>query len=124
MIPPRFRKGSCGFEKDSPSDLDQPMDPLTGLLGGPWLTACSTARPKRLLSDDDEIVKFSDAPADQKMRAAVLHGYGDTSEIFVQKIYLPLELVRSGPMIIRHRSGTRPAQSCSVPVCVPVFSTP
>ncbi len=71
------------------------VDALNGLLGTPWLQSCTTTRPKMVSSpEEDDLVQFAGAPEDRKMRAAVLHGFGDTSEIYNQKIPLPVELVK------------------------------
>ena len=69
------------------------MDAFGGLLGGPWLQACTTSRPKTHSTEEDDLIHFNGAPEDRKMRAAVLHSFGDSSEIYSQKIPLPLELV-------------------------------
>jgi hypothetical protein len=69
------------------------MDAFGGLLGGPWLQACTSSRPKSFSNEEDDLVQFDGAPEDRKMRAAVLHSFGDSSEIYSQKIPLPLELV-------------------------------
>jgi hypothetical protein len=70
------------------------MDAFGGLLGGPWLQSCTTSRPRMMqTSEEDDLVQFDGAPEDRKMRAAVLHGFGGSSELFHQKIPLPLELV-------------------------------
>ena len=70
------------------------MDAFGGLLGGPWLQSCTTSRPKQALLEEDELIEFDGAPDDRKMRAAVLHSFGDSSDFYSQKIPLPLELVR------------------------------